>query len=56
MLCQSTLMIGTGEISDTSVYSSTLTRLIAREDFRTFIRRESLQSFTTAFRGYKNKQ
>jgi hypothetical protein len=47
--------------SETLVFNSTLTRLIAREDFIAFIRRESLKSYINilvyalfAFRDNKN--
>jgi hypothetical protein len=35
----------TKEISETSVFSSTLTRLMAREDFSTFILHERFKSY-----------
>jgi hypothetical protein len=38
-------MMETEEISDTLVFSSILTRLIAREDFSTFILCESFRSY-----------
>jgi hypothetical protein len=41
----STLMVEAKEISETLVFSSTLIRLIALEDFSIFIRRESLKSY-----------
>jgi hypothetical protein len=47
-LCQcstKTLMMETEEISETLVFSSTLTWLIARENFSPFIHRESLKSY-----------
>jgi hypothetical protein len=37
----------TEEISETLHFNSTLTRLIAREDFSAFIRRESFKSYST---------
>jgi hypothetical protein len=39
-----TLMMGTEEISETLIFISTLTRLIAQEDFSAFICRESFRS------------
>jgi hypothetical protein len=45
----STLMIETEEIPETFVFNSTLTRLIAGEDFSTFIRGESFKSYITKF-------
>jgi hypothetical protein len=41
----SNLMMETEEMSETLVFSSTLSRLIAREDFSSFIRRESFKSY-----------
>jgi hypothetical protein len=35
------------EISETFVFNSTLTRLTTRQDFSTFIRRESVKSYYT---------
>jgi hypothetical protein len=40
-----TLMMETEEISEALVFSSTLTRLIARENFTALIRRESFKSY-----------
>lgn len=41
----STLIMKTEDISETSVFSSTLTRLIARKNFRDCIRRESFKHY-----------
>jgi hypothetical protein len=45
----STLMMETEEISETLVFSSTLTRLIAREGCVTFIRCESIKSYVKEY-------
>jgi hypothetical protein len=38
-------MMETELVSETLVFGATLTRLIARDDFITFMRRESLKSY-----------
>jgi hypothetical protein len=43
-------MIETEEISEMLILNSTLTLLIAREDFSVFIRRESFKSYTPVWR------
>jgi hypothetical protein len=45
-------MMETEEISETSVFISTLTRLIGRENFGTFIRRERFMSHEMAAEKY----
>jgi hypothetical protein len=44
-ISESTLMMQTEELSETLVFKSALTRLIAQEDFSTLILRESFKSY-----------